>query len=52
MATSILSDVVKISKDVPDIERELPKICGGEIIRWAIIDVTDNYYKISFSYKK
>jgi hypothetical protein len=52
MTTSILSGVVKISKDVPDIERELPKICGGEIIRWAIIDVTDNYYKISFSYKK
>ena len=52
MATSILSDVIKISKDVPDIEWELPKICGGEIIRWAIIDVTEEFYKISFSYKK
>lgn len=52
MALSILSDVIKISKDIPDIERELPNICGGEIVRWAIIDVTDEYYKLSFSYKK
>lgn len=52
MTLSILSDVIKISKDVPDIERELPELCGGEIIRWAIIDVTEEFYKISFSYKK
>lgn len=52
MTLSILSDVIKISKDVPDVERELPKISGGEIIRWAIIDVTEEFYKVSFSYKK
>ncbi len=51
MAFSIYSDVIKISKGVIDIENELSRSCDGEIIRWAIIDVTDEYYKISFSYK-
>ena len=52
MQSSILSDVIKISKEVSEIEHELPKICGGEIIRWAIIGVTKDFYNISFSYKK
>jgi len=52
MAKTVLSDVLKISKDVQDFETALSEICGGEIIRWAIINVTDKHYKISFSYKK
>lgn len=49
---SIYSDVIKTSKNVHNLEHELSEICGGEIIRWAIIDVTDEFYMISFSYKK
>ena len=52
MACSVISDVTKISKDVNDIEKALYEICGGEIIRYAIIDVDDYSYKISYSYKK
>ncbi|MBO6257577.1 hypothetical protein J6N69_06035 [bacterium] len=51
MPLSIMSDIVKISKDVVDIEQVLSEICGGEIIRWAITDVQQEYYKISCSYK-
>lgn len=52
MPLSIISDIVKISKDATDIEEVLYEICGGEIIRWAIVDVSDESYKINFSYKK
>lgn len=52
MSKTITSDIIKIPKNVQNIEQELSVICGGEIIRWAIIDVTDGFYKISYSYKK
>ena len=52
MTLSIISDITKISKNVTDIEMALCEICGGEIVRWAIIDITDEFYKISFAYKK
>jgi hypothetical protein len=51
MPLSIISDIIKISKDVEDIEMALSEICGGEIIRWAITEVSEEYYKISCSYK-
>lgn len=52
MTKSVISDITKISKDVADIEKALFEITGAEIIRWAIIDVTSEFYKISFAYKK
>lgn len=52
MSSSIVSGVIKISKDVINIENELPRIFGGEVIRWAIVDVTDEAYTIICSYKK
>lgn len=52
MQTSIISDITKISKNVTDIEKALSEITCAEIIRWAIIDVTSEFYKISFAYKK
>ena len=52
MALSIKSDIVKVSKNVIDFENVLSEICNGEIIRWAIIEVGDDFYKVSFSYKK
>ena len=52
MQVSIISDIIKISKNVNNIEKVLCEISGGEIIRWAIIDVTSEFYKISFAYKK
>lgn len=52
MPISIISDITKISKNVTDIEKVLCEICGGEIIRYAIIDVDEFSYKISYSYKK
>ena len=52
MVSAIYSDVTKISKNIDDVEHELSKLCQGEVIRWAIIDVSDEFYKISFSYKK
>lgn len=50
--SSIVSDVIRISKDVQDIERELAKIFGGEVLRWAIIDIFSDSYKVICSYKK
>lgn len=52
MTLSIISDITRISKDVTGIEQVLSEICGGEIIRYAIIDVDESSYKISYSYKK
>jgi len=52
MAFSIISDITKISKNVKDIDKALCDISGGEIIRYAIIDVDEYSYKISYSYKK
>lgn len=52
MAFSIFSDITKISKNVTYIEKALREVCGGEIIRWAIIGITDEFNKISFAYKK
>jgi len=49
---SIKSDIVKVSKNVTDFENVLSEICNGAIIRWAIIEVGGDFYKISFSYKK
>lgn len=47
--TKILSDVVFIKKEL-HIEQFL-KENYGEIVRWAIVDVTDSDYKIAFSYE-
>ena len=52
MITSIISDITKISKNVKNIEKILHDICGGEVIRWAIVEVGKDFYKVSFSYKK
>ena len=52
MIGSIVSDVINIRKDCHDIEQCLTDVCGGDIIRWAIVDVGDDFYKVSFSYKK
>ena len=52
MTNSIVSDVINIRKDWSDIEESLSDVCGGEIIRWAIVEVSEEFYKISFSYKK
>lgn len=47
--TKILSDVVFIKKEL-QIEQFL-KENYGEIVRWAIVDITEFEYKISFSYE-
>ena len=52
MTNSIVSDVINIRKDCSDMEQSLSEVCSGEIIRWAIVEVSEEYYKISFSYKK
>lgn len=52
MQASIISDITKISKNVTDIEKALSEITGAEIIRWAIVEVGQDFYKISYSYKK
>lgn len=52
MVSSIVSDVINISKDCLEIDKSLEEVCGGEIVRWAIIEVGVDYYKISYSYKK
>jgi hypothetical protein len=49
---SVVSGVVNLNKDVFDFEQELSFICKGEIIRWAIIGVTEEFYNVSYSYKK
>lgn len=45
----ILSDIVLVNKN-NDIEQYLNNNFG-EIVRWAIVDVTESDYKISFSYE-
>ena len=50
MKESVISDIIKVSRNVSDIEIELSKILNGDIIRWAIIDVGNEYYTISCSY--
>ena len=45
----ILSEIIYIDKSKP-IEVTLVEKYG-EIVRWAIVDVSDNEYKISFSYE-
>lgn len=45
----ILSDIVYIDKSTP-IEQFLAKNYG-EIVRWAIVEVSETHFKISFSYE-
>jgi hypothetical protein len=47
--TSILSDTIYIDK-TSQIETYL-KDNYGEIVRWAIVEVTEDQYKIAFSYE-
>jgi hypothetical protein len=47
----LLSDNCTLSSDIKDIETYLEQNYGS-IIRWAIVDVTDNMYKISFTYEQ
>ncbi len=47
----LISDNILISKSVTDIESEL-NIKYGSVIRWAIVDVFDDNYKISLTYEK
>ena len=52
MASSVISDITKTDKNVKNIEKFLSETCGGDLIRYAIIDVDEYSYKISYSYKK
>lgn len=47
--SKILSDIAYINKEL-QIEPYLNDKYG-EIVRWAIVDVLDDKYKISFSYE-
>ena len=47
--TRILSEIIYIDKSKP-IEQTLFE-AYGEIVRWAIVDVSDKEYKISYSYE-
>jgi hypothetical protein len=51
LATKLLSDICYVDKSVKDIEEYL---CAnyGSVIRWAIVEVYDNKYKVSFTYEK
>ena len=47
--TKILSDTIHIDKSYK-IEDYLAQYYG-EIVRWAIVEVNDNDYKVTFSYE-
>ena len=47
--TKILSEIIYIDKSKP-IETTLVEKYG-EIVRWAVVGVSDTEYKISFSYE-
>ena len=47
--TKILSDTINIDRNLL-IENVL-KDNYGEIVRWAIVEVNDNDYKVTFSYE-
>ncbi len=51
LATKLLSDICYVDKFEKDIEEYL---CAnyGSVIRWAIVEVYDNKYKVSFTYEK
>ena len=49
--TSILSENIFIDASVQEIEQELIRRYGS-IIRWAIVDIVNNKYKISVSFEK
>jgi len=53
MSEKILSETIIIDKtdDSAEIERVLSQKYG-EIIRWAIVKVTDQKLSVSFAYKK
>ena len=48
----IVSDIVEVDKNfnLTEIEAVLNNKFG-EIVRWAIVEVNDEFYKISFSYE-
>lgn len=51
MSEQILTDVVKIDKSIPNIEEKLHTIFNAEIIRWAVVSVSETELKICCSYK-
>lgn len=55
MAEKIISDntilIKKNSTSFDNIEAHLQQKCGGKIIRYAIVGVADDFYKVSYSYK-
>ncbi len=54
MSQKILSNIILLDKNsvnFDNIEKELQNICNGKIIRFAIIAVNGNNYKVSYSYK-
>ena len=46
----LVSDTVYLSSDTQDIESTLSE-CYGQIVRWAVVDVSDNKLKVSFTYE-
>ena len=47
----LVSDSCYIDKSVNDIESYLADNYGP-VIRWAIVEVAESWYKISFTYEK
>ena len=47
----LVSDTCYIDKSVKNIEEYLTTKYGS-VIRWAIVDVTEDNYKISFTFEK
>ena len=49
---SIINNIVKISKtdkiSSNYIEKELEKLGFKNILRWAIVEVSDDFYKVNF----